>query len=36
MKHGNLRQTAISIGWVYNTLKSKMEEYGINAGEYKG
>jgi len=36
MKHGNLRQTAISIGWVYNTLKSKMEEYGINAGDYKG
>ena len=36
MKHGNLRQTAISFGWVYNTLKSKMEEYGIEVEEYKG
>ena len=35
MKHGNLRQTAISIGWVYNTLRSKMEEYGIEAEENK-
>jgi DNA-binding NtrC family response regulator len=32
LKHhqANQRQTAISIGWALNTLKSKMEKYGID------
>ncbi len=33
MKHYNQRQTALAIGWVINTLKSKMERYGIEVGE---
>jgi len=37
LKHhqGNQRQTAISIGWALNTLKSKMEKYGIDPSRYE-
>ncbi|MDF1573200.1 MAG: sigma 54-interacting transcriptional regulator [Bacteroidales bacterium] len=35
MKRGNQRQTALAIGWVINTLRNKMDEYGIDAGDYK-
>jgi transcriptional regulator with PAS, ATPase and Fis domain len=32
---GNQRQAAKAIGWVENTLKSKMKKYGINPNEYQ-
>lgn len=35
MMHGNQRQTALAIGWVINTLKNKMEKYGIDPENYK-
>ena len=33
MKHYDQRQTAIAIGWVINTLRSKIREYGIEIPE---
>jgi len=37
LKHFNgvQRQTAIAIGWALNTLKSKMEKYGIDPSRYE-
>jgi transcriptional regulator with PAS, ATPase and Fis domain len=37
LKHhqGNQRQTAISIGWALNTLKSKMDKYKIDPSRYE-
>jgi DNA-binding NtrC family response regulator len=37
LKHFNgvQRQTAIAIGWALNTLKSKMEKYGIESSRYE-
>ena len=34
LKHfeGNRSQTAVAIGWAYNTLMAKMQKYGLNEG----
>jgi DNA-binding NtrC family response regulator len=35
LKKGNQRQTALAIGWVNNTLRNKMEEYGIDPDDFR-
>ena len=33
--HGNQSQTAEAISWVINTLRNKIEKYGIDVEQYK-